>query len=103
MPIHTKILHNPARSCNNEPASKDILSAAVDSEFSWVGKNHQLISSAVQVNQSQHNVVLNFQYTVTAAPPYQKILQTTKLIRCGYVVPENVLLVNVLLTSTECV
>ena len=26
-----------------------------------------------------HNVIVSFQYTATAAPPYQKILETTNI------------------------
>ena len=36
-----------------------------------------------------HNVVLKFQYTATAAPPYKKYLNPKYLLRCGYLVPEE--------------
>ena len=70
-----KIAEATARSCNNEPASKDILSAAIDSKFSWVGENRQLISSAVQVNQSVLNQVLSCWLTWTADCWYKEINQ----------------------------
>ena len=69
------IAEDTARSCSNEPASKNILSAAVGSKFSWVGENRQLISSAVQVNQSVLNQVLNCWLTGTADCQYKETNQ----------------------------
>ena len=66
------IAEDTARSCSNEPASKNILSAAVGSELSWVGENRQLISSAVQVNQSVLNQVLSCWLTGTADCQYKE-------------------------------
>ena len=68
-----EIAEATARSCSNEPASKDVLSTAVGSKFSWVGENRQLLSSAVQVNQSVLSQVISCWLTVTADCQYKEI------------------------------
>lgn len=67
------IAEDTAHRCSNEPASKNILSAAIGLKFSWVGENRQLLSSAVQVNQSVLNQVLSCWLTRTAGCQYKEM------------------------------